>query len=294
MSTVITGASGHLARRVVELLLDEHGIAPSDLILVTRSPDRLSDLAGRGAQVRLGDFDDPEGLPAAFAGGELMLLISAVEIGQRIRQHTGAVAAARAAGITHIAYTSFVNTDVDDNPAAIAPEHRTTEEAIRAAGLTSTFLRNSIYAELQTGDAAAALASGRLVTNAGEGRTAYVSRDDCAAVAAAVLADPSAHQNATYDVTGTDLIDARALAALYAEIGGKPVELLPVDDATFAQGLVEHAGMPLPLAETYATFGAAIRAGLLDVQTDVVERLTGRPPRSLREVLEMEAAALAA
>ena len=294
MSTVITGASGHLARRVVELLLDEHGIAPSDLILVTRSPDRLSDVAGRGAEVRHRDFDDPQSLPAAFAGGERMLLISADQIGQRIRQHSGAVKAAKAAGITHIAYTSFLNTDVDYNPAAIAPEHSATEEAIRAAGLTSTFLRNSIYAELQAGEAAAALATGRLVTNAGEGRTAYVSRDDCAAVAAAVLADPSAHGNATYDVTGPYLLDARALAELYAEIGGKPVELLPVDDATFTQGLVEHAGMPQPLAEIYATFGAAIRAGLLDVRTDVVERLTGRPPRSLRDVLEQQTAAIAA
>jgi NAD(P)H dehydrogenase (quinone) len=294
MSTVITGASGQLGRRVVELLLDAHDIAPSDLILVTRSPDRLSDVAERGAQVRAGDFDDPESLPAAFAGGERMLLISADQIGQRIRQHTGAVDAARAVGITHIAYTSFVNTDVGDNPAAIAPEHRATEEAIRAAGLISTFLRNSIYAEVQTADAAAALATGRLVTNAGDGRAAYVSRDDCAAVAAAVLADPSAHENATYDVTGADLLDARALAALYAEIGGKPVEPLLVDDATFTQGLVEHAGMPQPVAEAYATFGAAIRAGQLDVRTDVVERLTGRAPRTLRAVLEQHVAAIAA
>jgi NAD(P)H dehydrogenase (quinone) len=293
VSTVITGASGQLGRRVVELLLDEHGIAPADLILVTRSPDRLSAFAERGATVRVGDFDDPEGLPAAFADGERMLLISADQIGQRIRQHTTAVDAARAAGIAHIAYTSCLN-PVDDNPAAIAPEHRATEEAIRAAGLISTFLRNSIYAELQAGDAAAALATGRLVTNAGDGRVAYVSRDDCAAVAAAVLANPSAHENATYDVTGPDLLDARALAALYAEIGGGPVEPLFVDDVTFAQGLVEHAGMPQPVAEAYATFGAATRAGLMDVRTDVVERLAGRSPRTLREVLEQEPAAIAA
>lgn len=294
MSTVITGASGHLARRVVELLLDEHGIPPSDLILVTRSPGRLSDFAERGAQVRAGDFDDPEALPAAFAGGERMLLISADQIGQRIRQHTGAVDAAKAAGITHIAYTSFLNTDLDDNPAAIAPEHRATEETIRAAGLIFTFLRNSIYAEVQTGDAAAALATGRLITNAGKGRAAYVSRDDCAAVAAAVLADPSAHENATYDVTGPDLFDARALTTLYAELAGKPVEPLLVDDVTFTQGLVEHAGMPQPVAEAYATFGAAIRAGLLELRSDVVKRLTGHAPRTLREVLEQQAATLAA
>jgi NAD(P)H dehydrogenase (quinone) len=294
MSTLVTGASGNLGRRVVELLLDEHGFAASDLILVTRNPDRLSELAARGAQVRAGDFNRPDDLAAAFAGAERMLLISADEIGQRIRQHTNAVDAAKAAGIAHVVYTSFLNTDAGANPAAIAPEHLATEEAIRAAGLTYTFLRNSIYAEVQIPDAAAALATGKLVTNAGEGRAAYVSREDCAAVAAAVLADPTAHQNAVYDVTGPDLLDAPALAAIYAEVGGKPVEPILVDDAAFAQGLVEHAGLPQPVADAYATFGTAIRAGLLDVQTDVVERVTSRTPRSLRDVLAEHAAAIGA
>jgi hypothetical protein len=44
----------------------------------------------------------------------------------------------------------------------------------------------------------------------------------------------------------------------------------------------------------YAAFGAAIRGGLLDVRTDVVERLVGRAPRSLPEVLQQHFAATAA
>lgn len=280
MSIVITGASGQLGRRVAELVLEQ----TSDVVLVTRSPEVLAGFAERGAQVRYGDFDDPESLDAAFAGGERLLLVSTNVIGTRVAQHRRAIDAAVRAGVRHVLYTSIVNPG-PENVAAVAVEHRETEEALRASGLAWTFLRNDIYADLQPQSAAAAIASGQLVTNAGDGRTGYVTREDCAAVAAAVLLGEG-HEGRAYDVTGPETLSAADLAALYSELGGKPVEVVHVDDAAFAAGLVEHAGMPQAMAEVYATFGAATRAGVLDVQTDVVQRLTGRAPQSLRSLLE--------
>jgi NAD(P)H dehydrogenase (quinone) len=276
MSIVITGASGKLGRRVAELVLEQ----TSDVILTTRNPQALD---GLGGDVRPADFDDPASLDAAFAGGSRLLLVSLPTIGARVPQQLAAVDAAVRAGVRHIAYTSIVNPG-PENPAAVAAEHLETEEAIRASGLAWTFLRNSIYADLQPMSAAAALASGRLVTNTGDGHTAYVTREDCAAVAAAVLVGEG-HEGQAYDVTGPEAFAADDLAALYSELGGKPVEVIRVDDAAYAAGLVEHAGMPPAVAEIYATFGAATRNGALSAQTDVVERLTGRAPQALRELL---------
>jgi NAD(P)H dehydrogenase (quinone) len=45
------------------------------------------------------------------------------------------------------------------------------------------------------------------------------------------------------------------------------------------------AGMPKPIARQIVDFGKAIREGYYDVADSSVENLTGRPPRSLREVL---------
>lgn len=275
MTIVISGASGQLGRRTAQFLSDL-----DDVVLVTRTPDAVADL---GAEVRHGDFDQPDTLPAAFAGGDVLLLVSLPTIGARVEQHKAAIAAAAEAGIRRIAYTSIVNPG-PENPAVVAAEHRATEEAILASGLEYTFLRNNIYADLQHASAQAAIDSGRLVTNAGDGRTGYVTREDCAAVAAAVLRGDG-HANQIYDVTGPETLDANDLAALYSELGGKPIEVVHVDDAAYAAGLVEHAGMPQAVAEAYATFGAATRAGVLDVRTDVVERLTGRKPTSLRTLL---------
>ena len=282
MRIVITGASGQLGRRVTEELLER--VAPSDLILVTRTPDSLAEHAARGADVRAGDFTDPSSLRAAFAGGDRMLLISTDAIGARVQPQRDAIDAAVAAGIRHIAYTSIVNPDPASNPAAAVPDHRATEDKLRESGLAWTFLRNSVYADLEAGSQAGALATGQLFTNGGEGSVAYVARDDCAAAAAAVLATDG-HEGKAYDITGPERLDADARAAAFAELGGAPVEVIHVDDAAYAAGMAEATGMPLPVAELYATFGTATRIGALDALSDDFETLTGRAPRSLRDVL---------
>jgi NAD(P)H dehydrogenase (quinone) len=281
MSIVVTGASGKLGRLVAEALFER--VDPAQVLLVTRSPEAIADLGARGAEVRHGDFDDPASLPTSFAGGERMLLISASNIGQRIQQHRAAINAAVTAGVRSVAYTSGVNPS-DSNPALAHADHRATEQLARASGLAWTFLRNAIYADSLVAQAAGALASGTLLTNAGEGRTAYVARADCAAAAAAVLSSDG-HDGKAYDITGPEALDAHELAALFSEVGAKPVEPALVDDDAWVAAMVQHAGMPEGLARVIATFGIAARRGYAAPVSTTVRDLTGREPLTAREVL---------
>jgi NAD(P)H dehydrogenase (quinone) len=280
MSTIaVTGAAGHLGRRVAELLLDQ-GHRP---VLLTRDPSALESLAARGADVRRGDFADPAGLEAALAGVERLLLISIDVIGpQRIALHAQAVEAARAAGVKHVIYTSLPRPEAA-NPAGVAPDHRATEAALQASGLTWTFLRNNLYAEYQVPTLAQALSTGTLVTNRSDGATAYVSREDCAAAAAAVLTSVG-HENAIYDITGPEAIDAKGFAALATELGDRPVEVVALDDDAYAQGLI-GAGLPPAAAALLTSFGASAREGWAEHVSTAVLDLTGREPTPLRDVL---------
>ncbi|MFE0361479.1 NAD(P)H-binding protein [Streptomyces griseoaurantiacus] len=276
----ITGASGSLGRATAEAVL--HTVDPRRVVLTTRRPEALADLAERGAHVRPADFEDVRGLTTAFEGVEKLLLISTDRVGARLEQHRAALAGAAAAGVAHVVYTS-VPEPVPGNPASVVPDHAGTERSLRESGLRWTMLRNHLYAHLQASAIAGALASGRLVTNHGTGAAAYVTREDCAAAAAAVLTQEG-HEDRVYDISGPEAVSAEDLLALARELGGHEVELVAVDDETFAEGL-RAAGLPEAAVRLVTSFGASTREGYLAAVSSAVTDLTGRRPTPLAEAV---------
>lgn len=292
---IVSGASGAFGHMAASMLLDRCN--PQDIICLTRSPDKLADLASRGADVRVADFDDPAGLREAMAGGEKLLLISTLMVGQRPRQHGNAIAAAVASGVKHIVYTSIIDGGNPDHPAVEQHDHYATEQLLKQSGAAWTILNNSQYSEaIATAMAIPALAAGAKPDNCGDGKIAFVSRDDCVATAVGVLTQEG-HEHMAYDVTGPELLSVPEAIAMIAEMAGKPIDLQQVDDegmyAYFdSLGVARKSedikpGDAIPWAsEGMVTFGQAIREGNFAVISDVVERITGKAPRSLRSVLE--------
>jgi NAD(P)H dehydrogenase (quinone) len=279
---IITGASGQLGQRVAEHALQ--AVPASQLVLVTRHPAQLSHFSARGVEVRFGDFEQSASLVPAFAGASRLLLISAVDLDRRAAQHRAAITATKNAGVGHVIYTSMLN-PAPPNPAAVAPSHLETEQALAASGLDWTLLRNSLYADYQAPEARVAIASGTLRHNRGTGRIAYIARDDCAA--AAVLCSDG-HINATYDITGPALHSVAELAALYSKLGRCAVQSIALEDEAFIATLMGNAnseGHSRYGAELVASFGRSIRQGYMDCCTGHFAQLTGRPAKTLEEVL---------
>lgn len=285
---LVTGASGHLGRRVVELLLEKN---QQPIIATTRSPESLLDLARRGVQVRRADFEDPASLSAAFAGAERLLLISTDALdrpGRRLAQQLAAVRAAEGAGVKHVVYTSLPNAPTSS--VSISPDHFRTEEALAASHLGYTVLRNNLYSDLLPGSLLPAIASGQLFTARASGKVAYVTREDCAVAAAAALVLPEGGRQ-TLDVTGPAALSGDELAALTSEIIGRPVVHTSVAPEILIEGLVAH-GVPQPYAELFASFDTAIARGELATVNGEVSRLLGRSPQSVRDYLLANRSAL--
>ena len=296
MTIIVTGASGDLGRRVTEQLL--RIVPPAELILTTRKPQALSGLAARGVRVRYADFDEPQTLLDAFAGGaDKLFLISTLSVGRRARQHRNAIEAAVKCGVRHIVYTSSGGARAD-NPAIVIPDHLDTEAALKASGVAFTILRDALYAEVPLIDIGMrALASGQWVGSAGEGQVPFVAKSDCVACAVKVLTSDG-HEGQTYEITGPELLSYRQAAALQAEFGGRPIEYVVISDEEMIEMLVA-AGVPREYreglytpgvgtssAEDIVSYERGIRGGYFALKSDHVERLLGRPPRTLRQVYE--------
>jgi NAD(P)H dehydrogenase (quinone) len=292
---IVTGASGQFGHAAAKMLLEQ--VPAEDLVFLSRTPENLAGLAESGAHIRRADFDDPSTLGAAMEGGDRMLLISTVRVGSRVEQHTAAVEAAKAKGVKQVAYTSLLGVRTSGNPSVEGYDHIATERMIEASGLAWTFLRNSLYAEaVATAMAIPALQAGHKPENAGDGRVPIVSRDDCVATAVGVLTQDG-HADKAYDVTGPELWTLPDAMAEVSRMAGKPIAIERVDDeGMFAYfdslGVPRRASDvvpdgPIPWAsEGMVTFGQSIREGFMDVESDDVERITGRRPRTLRSVLE--------
>jgi NAD(P)H dehydrogenase (quinone) len=280
MTYAITGASGQLGRLAADLLLQR--VDPSEVVLLSRDPAKLTDFADRGATVRAVDFTDPATLAGAFAGVHRLLLVSTDAVGARVAHHRAAIDAAKAAGVQRVAYTSIPRPEAG-NPAAVVPDHAATEQDLRDSGLEWVLLRNNLYSDMQLPTIQQAASSGQLVTNAGDGTAAYVTRADCAAAAVGALLDDAA-ANTAVDVTGPDAIGATDLADLASKVAGHAVEVVHVDDDAYIAGLV-GAGLPQPVAELLASFGASIRLGYLADVTTVVRDLGGVEPTALASLL---------
>jgi len=276
MSIVVTGATGHLGRHVVEQLLEK--VPAEEITAVVRDESKAADLAARGVRLAVADYNAPETFDGLFTSGDKVLLISGNEFDKgRVGQHRAVIDAAGAAGVSLLAYTSAPGSLT----AALADDHRATEDVLLASGLPYTLLRNGWYHENYTENLAPVLAHDAVVQAAGEGRIASAARADYAAAAVAVLTGEG-HENKTYELSGDEAWGFAEYAAELSRQTGKEIAYNAVSPEALAS-ILTGAGLPEAFAGILAGVDVSIEKGELAVTTGDLSRLTGRPTTPIAE-----------
>ncbi|KRB87159.1 NAD(P)H-binding protein [Duganella sp. Root198D2] len=276
---VVTGASGALGQLVVQGLLEK--VPAAQIVAAVRDPAKAAHLAARGVQLRRADYTDPASLDSALAGAERVLLVSGNEVGKRSAQHRAVVDAAKRAGVKLLAYTSILRADT--SPLRLAEEHVATETAIRDSGLAYSLLRNGWYFENFNGRIAGAAQRGEMVGSAGEGRISAAARADYAAAAVAVLTAEAPQQ--VYELAGSTSFTLAELMAEAARQSGKAAVYRDLPQADFA-AVLAGVGVPAPWPELLADSDAGTARGGLFDDGKALEKLIGRPTRSVSQAVE--------
>jgi NAD(P)H dehydrogenase (quinone) len=284
VSTVITGASGHLGRLVVQRLLAT-GTPPAQVVATGRDIDSLADLAHEGVTVRRADFANPSALDDAFVGADAMLLVSTTTVAARFHNARNAIDAAARAGVSRIVYTSIVNASTARMTLAVA--HRRTEDYLRESGAPFVILRNGWYLENYTDQLPMITPYHALLGSARDGLVSAASRRDYAAAAAAVLTQDG-HFGATYELGGTPLT-LTELAATISDVLGTHITYQDMSVADYTSALT-GAGLPAEMAAAVADADAGLARGELFTASEDLVKLIGRPATTAHEAVQNAAA----
>jgi NAD(P)H dehydrogenase (quinone) len=283
MKTGVTGATGHLGRIVIEKL--KLKIPAGNIVALVRSPEKAADL---DVEVREFNYDNPQDLEKSLAGIDTLLLISANEVGKRVKQHTNVIDAAKRAGVNWIVYTSILHADTSS--ISLAAEHYATEKAIIASGMQYTLLRNGWYTENYTGSIKGAVAAGAFIGSVGTGKIASATRVDFAEAAVAVLAGEK-HQGMVYELAGDEAFTLNELAAEVSCQTGKnlPYRNLPEHEY---EAILKNMGVPDLYAKAIASWDVAASKGDLFNDSHQLSKLIGRPTTKLSQTIREALAGL--
>lgn len=271
----ITGASGQLGRLAIahlKTLTD-----PAGIVALARDPAKVADL---GVAARAFDYTRPEAMGPALEGVQTLVLISSSDFTDRVGQHRAVIAAAQAAGVGRIVYTSILK--AESSPMLIAADHRETEAIIAASGLPAAILRNGWYTENWTANLGGAIAAGALIGAAGEARFTPAVRRDYAEALAVVAAD--AGRVGVLELAGDE---GFTLADLAAEVSRQTGKALPYNDLPpeVYQGLLESFGLPAGFASVLVDVDVKAHEGWLADDSGTLARLLGRPTVRLAEAV---------
>ncbi|MDX8525393.1 SDR family oxidoreductase [Mesorhizobium sp. MSK_1335] len=276
----VTGGTGQLGQRVIDALLKK--MAAADIVALVRNPSKAAGLKAQGVTVRQGDYNDPVSLQLAFAGAQKLLLISAGEPAERVRQHENAVRAAKAAGVQLIAYTSILHADT--SPVSLAEDHRATEALLKASGAPYVLLRNGWYTENYLEALPIALQHGAFLGCVGDGRLTTATRTDYAEAAAAVMVSDEDQSGITYELAGDQSYTLSDLAAEVARQSGKVVTYRNLSEESYLQALVESR-LPVEVAQMLVGFDVAAKQGALFDDSQTLSRLIRRATTSLERAV---------
>lgn len=276
MATILlTGATGQVSQATISALRT----SGHRLIGLVRNPDKAAAL---GIELRTGDLEKPRSLEGAFADVDTAFLL-APPGPLAPMQMSNAIWAARQAGVKHIVRMSAVGAGFNA-PTYNSRLHALSDAELAASGVAYTIVKPHFFMQNLMMAAGTVHSEGKLYFALGDAKLPMIDVADIAAVAAAILANPSPHAGKTYTLTGSEAVGMADVASAMGAALGKPVTYIPIPVAAFVGQLAQY-GVDDYGQVSLRDYMNAYASGWQAQVTNDVERVLGQghAPRSLRD-----------
>ena len=271
MTILVTGATGHVGRAVVDALV----AAGQDVRASSRDAAKL-DVPDGVAKVSA-DLEDASTLEPALDG------VSAVFLYVRPQGIDGFVKAAEAAGVRHVVLLSSGATlEPQSAQSRVARLHRAVEEALVAAPFAETLLNPGSFAT-NTLSWRGDIGEGVVRTPYPDSRVGAIHERDIGEVAAKILVDGS-HAGQALQLSGPEPISFREQVAVLADVLGRPLRVEELSSEQATERMTALGWPPEVPPEILRAIERTTREP--SVVTDVVREVTGHAPRTFRQWAE--------
>ncbi len=300
---VLTGVDGLLgsvaADYAIEIAHPDQKLTFTSFKLSTIPAEAIKRWKAAGVEILAASYDDTASLAIAFKDAESITLISTRWLGDtRRRQHKTVIDAAKACGVKRINYTSFIGAGLEKDVPFLPQDHKYTEGLIYASGLQYCIQRNYLYSDNipQLFAPSWKMCGDKWTLNSGGAPGAYVAREDCSRVCAALLLGHGT-PNTVYHISGPKAVTDQEIMEYICKKTGYKCEIEPMTDEQLDKYWADK-GLPRTVFEDFSKLpmkmcipdltscGEVVRRGLMGQVTDSVEKLTGKKPKTFQEVVD--------
>lgn len=231
-----------------------------------------------------GDLSDTPAIRNLVAGSTSLFLN--IDFSPKMAEiKKNVIAAAKTAGVKHIAYLSYGLMPEEMMEKSNSPVHRQhieAEQALIGSGLYWTIIRPSGFMQSWLSELSPAIrAEKKFHGSPGDGKLPYIDTRDIAEIIAEALAiQPKEHYNKIYELTGNEPISFYQLAeAISLAIGDTVTYITDAPEDT--QQRLRTKGYPEWAVQLLLYFAKSQREGLLAYTTPTLPGLLGRPARDV-------------
>ena len=280
---LITGATGHLGKAVVNQLLTK--TAASNIAILARDLNKALEYKTKGIEVRIGDFDNPDSLNIAMKGIETVLLVSGSDPVNRLQQHKNVIDAAVKNGVNRIAYTSVTMENLNTSANLfLMQSHFQTEDYIKESGLNYTFFRNNLYTDTILMFAGENPFETGIALPTGNGKVGFALRREIGEAIANELLNTTS-ENKIFEITGSESFSYVDVALELSKLSGKEVIYTNLEAEAYAE-ILKNIGVPEEYISMFNAFAADIKNNQHSKTTSDLEILLGRKPISFSSALK--------